>query len=76
MTPEKVKEKKDRTDLGLELMRKWAKPGVRYSCEDIAAWCDCNPQNIQRIEKRAMKKLAAALKKAGMEKKELEKCTI
>lgn len=34
------------------------KPGEELSLEDIAAWCDCAPSTIQRIEKQALKKAA------------------
>jgi transcriptional regulator len=59
-------EREQRTDLGLELMRRWAKPGVRYSCETIAAWTETTAQNIQRIEKRALEKVRRALRKKGI----------
>lgn len=32
------------------------KPGERLTLEDIAAWCDCPPSTIHRIEQEALKK--------------------
>jgi DNA adenine methylase len=42
--------------LGLALLSALCKPGEELSLEDIAAWCDCSPSTIQRIEKAALKK--------------------
>ena len=36
-----------------------AKRDEPLTLEDIAAWCDCPPSTIQRIEKRALAKLRA-----------------
>lgn len=33
------------------------KPGEPLTLEDIAAWCDCPPSTIHRIERRALEKL-------------------
>lgn len=63
----------NRTDLGLELMRLVAVPGRRYTVEEIAAYADCSVNNIKRLEQRALQKLARALKKAKLDKTELEK---
>ena len=60
-----------RTDLGLALAHRSLGPGERLTCEAIAAWCDCSQENIEGIEKRAIKKLARLLKKAGVNRTSL-----
>lgn len=55
-------EKSQRMDLGLELLSIARAPGLRLSCYEIAAWCGCTDSAIYRLEKRAMRKLANALK--------------
>jgi hypothetical protein len=47
-------------------------PGQRYSSEEIGAWCDCANQTMSNIEAGAMRKLRLALKKANLDKVELE----
>jgi len=42
--------------LGLALLAVLRKPGEELTLEDIAAWCDCRPSTIHRIEKAALKK--------------------
>ena len=50
-----------RIDLGLALLSVVRKPGERLTLEDMAAWCDCPPQTLQRIEQRALRKLRQRL---------------
>lgn len=49
--------KRNRIDLGLALLSCAAKPGVRYSHEEIAAWAGCTDSLIIATEQRAMRKL-------------------
>ncbi len=44
--------------MGLALLSVLRKPGEALTLEDIAAWCDCPPSTIYRIEKEALKKAA------------------
>ena len=44
-------------DLGLALVAVLREPGVEITCEDLAAWCDCAPSTIHRIERRALEKI-------------------
>ncbi len=46
-----------RVDLGLALLSAVALPGVRYTQEEIAAWCGCTHGAIYVIERRALRKL-------------------
>jgi hypothetical protein len=43
--------------LGLTLLSMHALPGVRYSFDEIAAWCGCTNSAIQQIEERALRKV-------------------
>ena len=45
------------TDLGLELLRIAAVPGVAYSQWELAAWMGCTATNVRLIERRALRKL-------------------
>jgi hypothetical protein len=45
-----------RVDLGLAILSCMLKPGERLTLQDIAAWCDCRPSAILKIERRAMRK--------------------
>lgn len=56
-----MREKRDGINLGLALVSLVAIPGVPLTAEDIAAWCDCSTQAIQRIEQAALRKLRIAL---------------
>lgn len=49
--------KSERVNLGLELLAARSKPRQNYSCEEIAAWCDCSFQAIQTIERKAISKI-------------------
>lgn len=49
--------KRDRTNLGLELLCYHALPGVRYSRDEIAIWAGCTDTAILAIEVKALKKL-------------------
>lgn len=53
--------KKARIDLGLALLHSVALPGVSYTLQEIAAWCDCHHNAIQNIERTALKKVCNAL---------------
>lgn len=52
-----AREKKTRIDLGLDLARRQARPGVPMTRREIAAWCGCTDCAIYMIEQRALKKL-------------------
>lgn len=54
-------EKSDGINLGLSLLSLVAIPGVPLTAEDIAAWCECSTQAIQRIERKALRKVRIAL---------------
>jgi DNA-directed RNA polymerase sigma subunit (sigma70/sigma32) len=56
------KEKRIRTDLGLALIDAVRAPGERLTLEEIAIWCDCTPQRIGEIERRALAKLRRRLR--------------
>lgn len=66
--------KRERADLGLAILCAMVRPGVTLSRPEIAAWMDCTMQAVDKIEKRAMKKIAnrllfrerALLAEAGM----------
>lgn len=63
MTP---KEKRDRIDLGLALLAARAKRGEQFSVDEMAAWCDCNPNTILNIQAKAMAKVRRGLKRQGI----------
>jgi hypothetical protein len=42
--------------LGIAILSRYARYGHGFTLEEIAAFCDCTPQNIQRIEYEAIKK--------------------
>jgi hypothetical protein len=54
-------------DLGLALLSV-AFLGQPLTLEDIAAWCDCEPSTIHRIERGAMLKLRRALREFSAQK--------
>jgi hypothetical protein len=45
------------TDLGLAISGATLQPGKTRTSVEIAAFCGCSKQNIQQIEKRALRKL-------------------
>lgn len=49
--------RRDRTDLGLELLSIAAKPGQELTLYDIAAWCGCTNEAVRRIYARALRKV-------------------
>lgn len=57
---------KERVDLGLALARILLKPGQELTTHDIAAWCDCERQNVEQIYKRAIKRVQTKLKLEGV----------
>ena len=48
---------KSGTDLGLAISGALLAPGQTRSINELAAFCGCSKQNIQQIEKRALRKL-------------------
>ena len=50
-----------RVDLGLALLSVLRRSGEALTAHDIAAWCDCSPQTISRIERRALAKVRRRL---------------
>jgi len=50
-----------RVDLGLALLSVLRRPGERLTLDDVAAWCECEPSTIHRIEKEALRKIRSAL---------------
>lgn len=48
--------RRERIGLGLALLSIARRPGEVLTLEDIAAWCDCPPSTIQRIERGALEK--------------------
>ena len=59
-------------DLGLAVLSATREPGRRYTCEDIADFCDVAPQTVRNIEARAMLKVRKALEKEKPDAGELE----
>ena len=59
--PLQGKKKSARVDLGLALLARVAMPGVRYSYDEIAAFCGCTDAAIYQIERRAIAKLREQL---------------
>ena len=53
--------KTDDVALGLALLSTVCIPGVPLTDSDIAAWCGCSRQAIQRIERIALRKLRTSL---------------
>jgi hypothetical protein len=54
--------KSERVNLGLELLAARSKPRQNYSCEEIAAWCDCSFQAIETIERKAIAKIRTRIR--------------
>lgn len=50
-----------RVALGLALLRRRLKPGVAVSLDVIAVWAGCTRQNIQHIERRALRAVRVKL---------------
>jgi DNA-directed RNA polymerase sigma subunit (sigma70/sigma32) len=50
----------DYIDLGLAIAQA-ANPGKQLSLREIAAYCECSPETIARIERKALAKLRKAL---------------
>ncbi len=48
-------------DLGLAVISAVSTPGLRWTQAAIAEVCNCTPQAIQQIERRALKKLRKRL---------------
>jgi transcriptional regulator len=55
-------------DAGLAMLALVTPRGVTRSQEEIAAACGCSVQNIQHIERRALKKIRAAFERRGLPK--------
>ena len=56
---EKKAERKTSIDLGLAILSATLQPGQIRTREEIAAYCDCDPESIRAIEKGALEKLAS-----------------
>jgi hypothetical protein len=54
-------EKRARINLGLELMRRRAVPGVGYDLDEIAYWAGCSANAIFQIQLKALRRLAVRL---------------
>lgn len=48
-------------DLGLAISGALLPPGQRRELPELAAWCGCSKQHLHTIEKRALRKVRAAL---------------
>lgn len=64
--PNNGPEKSARIDLGLELLQYLARPGLRYSYEEIAAFCGCSQAAIYLEEKKALRKLRRTIARRGL----------
>lgn len=53
-------------DLGLAVAGAKLGYGKRRTITELAAWCGCSKQNIEQIEKNALAKCFAALKRMGV----------
>ena len=58
--------KSDDIELGLAVLSALAEPGRVYSHVEIAAFCDCTPQTIHNIEKRALANAKKLLSKENV----------
>ena len=58
--------RRERIDLGLALLSLARRPGVQFTNDEIAAWAGCTEMNIRRIERRALRKVRAALERKGV----------
>jgi len=58
-------EKTRRMDLGIAALHAAALPGACFSYDDIARWAGCTESAIWLIERRAMRKVRAALAMRG-----------
>jgi hypothetical protein len=56
--------KSQRIDLGLAILEATSKPGTAHTLAEIAAYCDRSVNNIVIIQRKALRKLRRALKKA------------
>jgi len=56
--------KATRIDLGLDILRTKARPGVPMTLYEIAAWAGCTIESIRKVEQQAFDKLRPLL--AGM----------
>ncbi len=56
----------NRIELGLAVMGAVALPGQRYSCDEIAAFCECDEETIRNIEKKALAKMGKLLKRESV----------
>lgn len=65
--PQKGSARAERTELGLALLSLAGKPGIEYSCGEIAAWCGCTEEAIRKIESRALEKLQRLARTASDE---------
>lgn len=63
-----MSEKSERIDLGLAVLSTVAKPGEPLTWEDVAAWCDCHPEAIRQIERRALQKVRRRLQRLGVDR--------
>lgn len=59
------KKKSERIALGLELLAAAARPAKRLTWADIAAWCECEPATIQKIEEGALRRLRNRVRFGG-----------
>jgi DNA-directed RNA polymerase sigma subunit (sigma70/sigma32) len=53
--------RRHRVDLGLALLRLLIKPGEKLTTYDIAAWAGCERQNIEQIERKALRAVRVKL---------------
>lgn len=49
-------ESSERIDLGLAVLATFHR-GEKFTCAEIAAWCDCSPERIGQIEREALAKV-------------------
>ncbi len=61
--------KSERINLGLAILSALAEPHAQLSCEDIAAWCDCDPESVKNIEHKAIAAVRRAMVKAIRQEK-------
>ncbi|MEO7933251.1 MAG: hypothetical protein ABIT76_08855 [Chthoniobacterales bacterium] len=52
---------RDRIDLGLAISRTRLQRNQTVSLASLAAYCDCHPSTILRIERRALAKVRKAM---------------
>jgi len=57
LNPEPRRKRKQSIDIGLDVIAFHMKLGETLTLDDIAEICECSPSNIERIERKALRKI-------------------